>query len=478
MQEKIKGNSFLHGVIILIFSQGFSKILGFIYTLYLVNREGFGDGGNAIYAGSYQIYALLLTLSSIGVPNAISKMVSQKVAIGDWKSAYRNFKIALLTFTLIGLVGTLILYLNANIIASKLIEIPESAITLKILSPAILFVSMGSVFKGYFNGMENMEATAKSQIVEQITKTIFTILIVEIIAKISKISTQYMVAGATIATAFSTFLGFFYLIYYYNKCKRKIGNQVYNSVNFEYERVSKIIKNILLVSVPIALSSIMASLTKNIDSITVVRELRNFLSLSEAKVQYGILSGKVETLVAFPLSFNIAFSTALVPAISTANAKGNVKDMQDKISISIFIGILIGIPCTIIMNVYAKQILNLLFPNANAGIEILKISSISIVFIILTQTISGALQGLGKEFVPAKAYGIGIIVKIICNITLIKIPSIGIKGAAIGTVLCNVIAFLICYISLKKISNIKLKPYKLIILIQSIMKINRRQQYQ
>ena len=105
---------------------------------------------------------------------------------------------------------------------------------------------------------------------------------------------------------------------------------------------------------------------------------------------------------------------------------------------------------TLFFFLYTKEILNLLFPNANQGIEILKVSSISIVFAILSQTISGAMQGLGKVFEPAKAYGIGILIKIICNIVLLKNPNMGAKGAAIGTVICNLIAFLILYRDLIK----------------------------
>lgn len=445
------------------FSQGIVKILGLIYTLYLVNREGFGDSGNAIYASGYQIYAMLLTLSSIGVPNAISKLISEKVAVGDFKESHRIFKIALATFSIIGLIGTLTLCLGATYISQKLLQIPEAKITLITLSPSIFFVSVASVLKGYFNGMEIMKVTAKSQVIEQVGKTFFTILIVEIIANISKNSTKCMAAGATIATSLATILGFIYLMYYYYICRKNFANIIRNSKYIKKERIVKIIKNILKVSIPISLSAIMASLTKNIDSVTVVRFLKNYMSISDAKLQYGILSGKIETLIALPLSLNIAFSTALVPAISSAKAKGNNEEIKNKISFSFLIGMLIGLPCTIGMNIYAKQILDLLFPNANQGIEILKISSFSIIFAIISQTISGAMQGLGKVYEPAKAYGIGILIKFMCNIILLNNPKIGIKGAAIGNVICNFTAFLILYIDLRIKTKIKIEINKCII---------------
>ena len=142
---KMKKETFMQGVITLIFSQVLVKLLGLVYTLYLTNREGFGDKGNGIVAAGYQIYAMLLTISSIGVPNAISKLVSERVAIGDHKGAHRIFKIAFATFALIGLVGTLMLFCGAKLIANTWLQIPEAEMTLVALSPAIFFVAISSV---------------------------------------------------------------------------------------------------------------------------------------------------------------------------------------------------------------------------------------------------------------------------------------------------------------------------------------------
>lgn len=127
----------MQAVLSLMFSQVLIKLLGLVYNLYLTNKDGFGDQGNAIYSGSYQIYALLLTLSSIGVPNAISKLVAERTAKGDHKGAIRIFKVALATFAIIGLVGTLLLFFGADIIATYWLNIPEAKYTLITLSPAV-----------------------------------------------------------------------------------------------------------------------------------------------------------------------------------------------------------------------------------------------------------------------------------------------------------------------------------------------------
>ena len=119
-KRRAKKETFMQGVITLIFSQVLIKMLGLVYTLYLTNREGFGDKGNGIVAAGYQIYAMLLTISSIGVPNAISKLVSERIAVGDHKGGHRIFKIAFATFAMIGLVGSLLLFFGAKTIAVRM----------------------------------------------------------------------------------------------------------------------------------------------------------------------------------------------------------------------------------------------------------------------------------------------------------------------------------------------------------------------
>ena len=186
------------------FSQVIIKLVGLVYKLYVTNKEGFGDKGNAIYGSAFQIYALFLTISSIGVPNAISKLVSEKVAIGDNKGAYRIFKIAFTMFGILGFICSTILFLGADYIANVYLQIPEAKNSIIALSPSVFLVSISSVLKGYFNGRENLKATAHSQSLEQIFKTVFTILIVEYIGIISLNNTEVMAAGATIATTLAT----------------------------------------------------------------------------------------------------------------------------------------------------------------------------------------------------------------------------------------------------------------------------------
>lgn len=465
---KTKKESFMSSVLILMISQVLIKILGLIYKLYLTNREGFGDKGNAIYSSGFQIYALFLTISSIGIPGALAKLVSEKIAIGDTKGAHRIFKIAFVTFGLIGFLSSTILFLGAGYISNTLLQIPEAELTLVALSPSIFFVSISCVIKGYFTGRENLKVTANSHTLEQFFKTVLSVIIVEMVALTTGTDTTIMAAGANLATTLATVLCFLYLYKYYSKMRKEIAFELKRATKNKRTRIIKTIKQILSVSIPMSMTAILGTINKNIDSMTVVRGLRSFLSEEQAKIQYGILCGKVDTLVTLPMSLNMAFATALVPSISSSKAIGDIETIRKRVLFSMLISMLIGMPCMIIMILFAKQILELLFPNATSGAFIYQISCLGIIFIVLEQTISGALHGLGKMLTPAIALGIGVIIKFILNMYLIPInPSDfflgGTAGAAISTVVCHAVALTIEFKILSKNINLKLDKNKFIV---------------
>ena len=175
----------------------------------------------------------------------------------------------------------------------------------------------------------------------------------------------------------------------------------------------------------------------------------------------GILS-KVDNIINLPIAINLAFSTALVPAISESIARKEYDVASKRLSFSLFASIIIIVPCAIGFICLSNQILNLIYPNAPDGANIMKLSAISMIFIALSQTINGGLYGLNKVLTPAIALAIGAVIKLILNIILISNPDINIVGAPISSIICQVIAFIICYKAL--ISKIKLRipPKKII----------------
>ncbi len=493
MGTQDKKKSFMANVALVMFSQIAVKLLGMVYRVVITNIGGFGDLGNGYLNSGFQIYTLLLAISSIGIPNAISKMTSERNAVGDYRGAHRIFKSAMLLFGIVGFVASALLYLCADFIAFSVIRLPGTEYVLRCLSPSILFVCLSSVVRGYFAGMENMKATSNSQVLEQFFKCFFTVAIVYVMASVPFVMTgllnapvgdadlraAYMASGAQIATTLSTVFSFLYLLIFYSRRRKQILEKL-NSAEAEAEikPLSSMFKSILMISIPISLGSVISAMNRIIDTATITRGIEaafaNYIpssgvinpTLEQLHAEAARLSGqlgKSDTLINLPLSINIAFSTVLVPVIAGALKRGDKETASSKVSYSLLISMLIALPCAIGYIALAKPIYGLLYPNAQLGYDLMQISAVAMIFTALNQTLSGSLQGVGKVFTPAKGLLLGCIVKFILNVILIRRPEINIYGAPISSIVCQVIAFSYSFCVLKKVVNLKMNPMKYII---------------
>ena len=457
---KKTANSFMKNVVILICSQLLIKVLGLIYKLVITNIEGFGDAGLGYYSAGYQIYSLLLTLSSIGIPSVISKLVSERIAIGDTKGAQRIFKVAFRFFTTLGLVLSIGLYFGSDFIATNILNVPDVAYVMKVLSPAIVFVAMSAVFRGYFSGQQNMQPTSVSQTLEQFLNCVLSITFVY--ACIGK-DTYIMAAAGNLSTTFAIVLTFIYLFIYYKKRKLDTSKSIESP---EKNKTNKqLLKTILGISIPITVSSLISVISGVIDTATVSNCMQiaysGIESSKEALEQIamsatGILS-KVDTLVSFPLAINLAFSTALVPAISEALAKKDNETASRRLSFSFFASLIIVLPCAIGFISLAQPILSMIYPTASDGAGVFQIASVSMILTALSQTMTGGLYGVNQSKIPAIAAGIGAVIKFILNMILISNPNINIYGASISSFVYQVIVFIICYRVLNSHVNMHIK---------------------
>ncbi len=453
-----KGTSFMKNVLILMFAQIMVKVLGLIYKFVITNFEGFGDTGLGYYSAGYQIYSVLLALSSIGIPSVISKLVSERMAIGDSKGAQRIFRICMTFFVGLGTIFSIGLFFGAEYIATAIFNVPDTKYVMQVLAPAIAFVAASATFRGYFAGLNDMKPTSYSQIIEQFLNCVLSITFVY--ALIGK-EPYIMAAGGNLSTTLAILLTFVYLIAYYKRKKLKIDkNQESPEENLT---TGQLLKKILVISIPVTISSVISVVNPLIDTGTVSNCIQTaFASMYPIKEELeafamsrtGILS-KVDTLVNLPTAINVAFSTALTPAIAAALAKKDKKTASKRMTFSIFASLLIVLPCTAGFMALAQPILNLIYPSANDGAEVLMIFSIPMIFIALNQTINGGLYGLNKTYVPAIALAVGAVTKFVLNIILISNPNIEIMGAGISSIVCQLIAFLITFTVLRK--NIKLQ---------------------
>ncbi len=298
-------------------------MLGLLYRLVITNIDGFGDVGNGYYSAGFQIYTLLLALSSVGIPSAISKLVAQAEAAGNHRRSEDIFHTAMALFFGAGLVCAAALYLGADWIARYVIRMDGVQGTLRALSPAVLFVCLSSVLRGYYLGLGSARAAGSSQVVEQLLKSVLTVAIV---LALTGYSAQAMSAGANLATSIAAGGGAAYLALYHIRAKRKAGRPT------AYRKLSKralfaLSKTILRLSVPVSAASIIASVGSVIDTGTVSRGIAAAFAdgipgqagipsaqeLSQEAVRLmGVLS-KGDSILNLPLALNTAFMTIWCP---------------------------------------------------------------------------------------------------------------------------------------------------------------------
>lgn len=442
----VKKQTFLKGILFVMLSQIIIKVLGFVYRIILTNFKEFGDVGNSYYGSGYTVYTLILAVATMGIPNTISKLVSEKIAIGDRRGAHKIFRVALGLFSFSAVVFALGLFFGSGFISQKLLSNPGVKYTLMALSPAIIFVALSAVLRGYFIGMQNMVEYSKAQIIEQVVNSVCSVIFVVMLFGSTP---EIMAAGSTLATTVAASTTFVYLYMYYLRNKKDIWEEIKKSDRFAIEPTKKVIKTLILCVIPIAFGSIISSLANLIDTVTVIDGLQKFgYDLLEANQKFGIYTGKVDVLVTVPLSINVAFSIALVPFISGAIKKGRKDEAINKINFSLKVSSLIAFPCMLGLSLFAREIFELIFPNAQEGAYLLTIQASMLVFAILAQTSYGAVQGLGKLHIPGICLLIGAIIKYISNV--IFIPKYGEIVPAISTVLFNFIAFILVFTILFK----------------------------
>lgn len=510
-ENKKKGKSFVKGALILGIASLVVKLIGAGFKIpmtYLIDDDGMG-----LFNVAYQIYTFMFIVATAGFPAAISKMVAESLARDDENDAKRVFKTAFTLLTVIGIVGSLVLYIFASSLAS-LVGIPDAELGIKAIAPAIFFVSMASALRGYFQGRQNMYPTAFSEVIESTGKMVIGLLLaglfmgmavnsglssaIDFVSKTVQsehLRKVYASAGAIFGVTAGTFLSSLLLICIYLFIalflKRKAENSVSHTlINNKIRPKSAILKELVLIAIPITIGASVSSLTTLIDMTTISRRLivnpdvfdkyefmfsegtefakkalQEGWNSAEINVQkatslYGMYTGKALTMFNLPLTLVVALGTSIVPAISGELAKNNKVQARSITESAIRIALLFGMPCAIGMSVLSSGVLNLLFSTDNAK-TVLSILSLAIIPVAVVQVTNAILQSYGKMYYPVINMLIGGSAKVIFN--FVAIPVLGIDGAPIGTFICYLIIAVINTIEIIKIADIKFNFYDVII---------------
>jgi len=420
--------SFMGGAAILMVAGFFVRILGFIFRIYLSNL--IGAEGMGVFQLVAPIYSLIILTVTSGISIAVSKMVAAEYARKHYINLKRITWIGFAGAVFGGLLFSVPMFLGLNFIVNTVLKDVRTYYSILFLIPAIPLISAASAFKGYFYGLQDVTPTAVSQVVEQIVKIG---LVMAVSGFLLKWGIEYACAIATVGMAIGEISNLFVLVLFYKK--RKGQKTVTTEVGLIRKR--NIVKEIIVVTVPVSFNRLITSGLNAAEQILIPRRLvAGGLSYHLSIEVFGRLSGMAMPLITFPCLVTSSLATTLVPAISEAISVKNYKTLNHRINKSIEITFVLGFVFTAVFCSYSREIGDLLYPNENIG-PMLYGLSFACIFIYLQQTLLGVLNGLGMQVTSLRNSIIGSAIRI--GFLYLCVPVYGVKGYFVGIFISSLI---------------------------------------
>lgn len=441
--------TFLRGAAVLGIAGLLVQVMGAIFRIPLGNI--IGDEGMGYYQTAYPIYVFLLVFSTNGAPAAISKMTSERVALGQHSEAHRVFKLSFILMFILGVVASSIFFFGAEIIVNAL-KNPGAYYAMISIAPALLFVPIMAVFRGYFQGLQQMEPTAVSQLVEQAVRVAVGLtLAVVLVPK----GIEYAAAGATVGTSIGPIAGVIMLVIIYYARRKKLFREIEKNQAEERESAGKILRTLAAIAVPITIGVSIMPIMNIVDVTIVMRRLQDVgFTVKETNALYGQLTGMAGPVINIPMALALSIALSMVPAIAAANSTKDIDFLNMNVRLGLRTAMIIGVPCTFGLMALAEPIMLLIYPmqaeSATSAAPCLFILAIGIIFLSIAQTMAGILQGLGRPYVAVASLGIGVLVKAAATYVLTGIPSLNVQGAAIGSTLAFGVIGVLNFTAVKK----------------------------
>lgn len=430
MKHKTAGQGLLKGTLVLTAAGVVVKIIGSLNWVIL--SRVLGGEGMGLYQMAYPLYFLALSVSSAGIPVAISIITAERVAAQDYRGARRVFRVSLALLAATGLLFSLLLYFGASwLIAERFIRDPRAYYSLVALSPAIFFVTILSSFRGFLQGWQIMTPTAVSQIAEQIVRVVTMLVFAGWLADYG---IEYAAAGATFGAAPGALAGLLIMLAYYWRQRRRLAPQPSLHDSLAVQPTGEIIRRIFRLSLPISVASVMLPVVANLDLFIVPLRLeRAGYSVEAATELFGYLTGMAVPLVNLATVLTGALATSIVPAVSEAHSLGNRELLQRRTAAGFRLASIVTMPAFVGVWVLAEPLSRMLYHAPQAAPAVNNLSW-AIVLLGIHQVSTGVLQGMGRTFIPVVNMTISAVAKIGLNWVLTAVPALGIVGAAWATV--------------------------------------------
>lgn len=445
-------SNYLKGASILVAAGILSRLLGLFFKIPLYHMVG--SYGNGIFGNVSSIYNLLLMVSTVGFPVAISKMVSENIARKEYATAHRVFKLSIIILVFLGAASSLFLFFGAEWIIETANWTSENYPAIVAIALAPLFISICSAYRGFFQGFQIMTPTAVSQILEQIVRVSLGMLLCWVL--VGNFGIGLGVGGAIFGATAGGLVAAILLGYLYYGFVSKNRRLLKTRTSRRQKSNRALLKRLVIISIPVTLTAVLVTMFSIIDSFIYVSRLgvAGFDEVT-ATMMFGDFTN-AEILITIPLIISGNLAVAMIPAISESFARRDRKEMNEKIKLAIRIILLVAFPSCIGLSVLSFGIFDLLFPGSPYGGAILSTFAYATIFMMLSNIFQSILQSIDRFRIPLIHLGVAIIIRFLTGWIFLSIPLFNIQGIVISSIITFAYLTVANYLSVKRFTKIKI----------------------
>lgn len=436
------------------------RLIGILYRVPMTNI--IGDEGMGYYSTAFNVYNIMLILSSYSLPVAVSRMISAKLARREYRNAYRVLTVALIYATVAGGLGCAITWAGGNFFAASLFDTPLAVYALKTLAPTIWIMAYLGVLRGFFQGHGTMIPTAVSQILEQVINAIISVTAASVLFRMGTASgTAGMnaalgAAGGTIGTGAGALTAFVFVLGLLILYRPVMGRRLRRDRKKRPDSYGETGQLLLFTVVPVIVSSAIYNINAVIDN-GIMAHGMDFVGQGERFLKlWGIYNNKYMLLVHVPLAMANSLSSSLIPSLSAASARKDEADMLAKTGLVIRFAMLIAIPAAVGLTVLAEPAMNLLFHGASntEAIRMMTMGAAAVIFLSLSTVSNAILQGLGHMNEPVRNAFISLVLHILVLLALL----LGFRMGIYAMIFANIF-FAVSMCVLNQLSIRRYLPY-------------------
>lgn len=434
------------------------RVIGLLYRAPLTAI--IGDEGNGYYGTAYNIYTIILMVSSYSMPSAISKLMAQKLAVGEYRNANRVFRCALTYGVLVGLVGSGLLFFGARFL------VPDVAVcVLQVFAPTVfLFGILGSM-RGYFQARGSMVQTSVSQILEQLANAVVSIAAAWLLMQTAVGAdptrrAQLGAMGSALGTGAGVLIALLFMVFCFRRSREGRKAEILSDATGKEEKYRTFLRDTVLVITPFMLSGVIMNLTTSLNQTIYMRMLIDLKGAGETATTtlYGIFSNKAVVISNIPISIATAVSSAIIPGISAAYARRDEAGARRQVGNAIRITSIIAIPSAVGLAVLARPITMLMFPQMESlelASSLLSLLAVTVIFYSISTITNAALQSIGRMNLPLVSAGIALVVQTVVLVLLLLFTDLDVRALVLVSILYSVMIFTVNQYYLRRFLGIR-----------------------